>query len=58
MTYGCNLALITYTITLTLIRLSLSTGMNDADKLAARDSCKICEADDNYVDFMLIPAGN
>lgn len=31
MTYGCNLALITYTITLTLIRLSLSGGMKDVD---------------------------
>lgn len=50
-TYGCNLALITYTITSTVIGLSLSRGVNDADMLAVRDSYNICKDDDKYVDF-------
>ena len=42
-TYGCNLSLITYTITLTLIRLSLRGGVRDADILAERSRCSNTE---------------
>ncbi len=48
-TYGCNLVVITYTITLTLIRLSLRGGMKDAGKLPVSDHR--CSVDDKYVDF-------